>query len=256
MKGKVYFIGAGPGDIELITLKAKKIIKSADTIIYAGSLINKEILKYAKSAKAIYDSSKMNLEEILSIMIENVKKGNIVARLHSGDPSIYGAIWEQMYILKQNKIEYEIIPGVSSAFAASARIKKEFTIPNVSQTVIFTRISGKTKVPELENLKLLSKHKATMIIFLSISMIDEVVKALKEGYLSSTPVCILYKVSWPDEKIIFGNLNNIVEKVKKLNIKRHALIIIGDILKDDKDLIKIASFSKLYDKEFSHSFRS
>lgn len=247
---KVYFIGAGPGDPELLTIKAKKIINRAGIIIYAGSLVNKDILKFAPKEAAAYDSSKMTLGEVLNIM-RNAKSGKkIVARIHSGDTSIYSSIQEQIAWCDKEKISYEVIPGVSSFCAGAASLKQELTLPDISQTVIITRISGRTKVPKKEDLKTLSRIKATMAIFLSVDKIDEVVKELSYGYGSGTPVAVVSRASWPDEKIISGTLKDIAKKVKSEKINRQALIFVGDILKK-KDFKK----SRLYDKNFAHSYR-
>ncbi|MFQ6051317.1 MAG: precorrin-4 C(11)-methyltransferase [Candidatus Hydrothermarchaeota archaeon] len=246
---KVYFIGAGPGDPDLLTIKAKKVIEESDVIIYAGSLINPEILKYAKKDADLFDSSGMTLEEIKEVIYEAVNNKKTVARIHSGDPSIYGAIQEQIDFLEEKKIEFEIIPGVSSFLSAAASLKREYTIPEVSQTLIITRISGRTKVPEKESLRELSRHKASMCIFLSAHMIDEVVNELINFYDENTPVAVVYKASLPDEKIVHGNLGNIAEKVKNERIERKALILVGDFL------MSKGKRSKLYDKDFTHSFR-
>lgn len=246
---KVYFIGAGPGDPELITLKGKKMIRKADIIIYAGSLVNKDILKFAKKGAKLYDSAGMNLDDILRMYKRTKKSEKVVARIHSGDPSIYGAIQEQMDWCDKQNIGYEIVPGVSSFQAAAATLNQEFTLPGVSQTVILTRISGRTTVPKKEDLKKLAKIKATMVIFLSAGYIRRVVEKLKEGYKSDTPVAVVEKVSLSDERKIFGTLNDIVVKVKEAGIKRQALIIVGDVLK------KKFKNSKLYDKNFEHGFR-
>jgi precorrin-4/cobalt-precorrin-4 C11-methyltransferase len=246
---KVFFIGAGPGDPDLITVKGKKILDSADVIIYAGSLVNKEILNSRKPDSLVYDSATMNLEEIIGIIKKNVLEGKIVARVHTGDPSIYGAIKEQMDLLEEDGIEYEVIPGVSSFVAAAAVLKKEFTLPNVSQTVICTRISGRTEVPEKEDLEKLSSHRTSMAIFLSVSMIEDVVKKLLKNYAITTPVAVVYKATWKDQKILEGTLGNIVDIVKKDGIKKTAIILIGDFLSSDYEK------SKLYDKSFSHEYR-
>ncbi|MGB9679167.1 MAG: precorrin-4 C(11)-methyltransferase [Thermoanaerobacteraceae bacterium] len=245
----IYFIGAGPGDAELITLKAVNIIKRCQIVIYAGSLVNKEILKYADNKANIYNSAIMNLEEIINIMQESNEKGLNVARLHTGDPSIYSAINEQMIELKKRNIEFEVIPGVSSFSAAAASLKKELTIPEITQTVILTRLSGKTTVPEREKLSDLAKHKATMAIFLSIQEINKVVNELKKGYENQTPVAVIYKASWDDQVIIEGTLENIVKKVEDKKITKTAMILVGDFLKE------INVYSKLYSKEFYHEFR-
>ncbi|EGD51105.1 precorrin-4 C11-methyltransferase [Thermoanaerobacter ethanolicus JW 200] len=245
----VYFIGAGPGDPELITLKGMKIIQACDVIIYAGSLVNKEILKYAKPEAEIYDSALVNLDEIIELMVKSYNEGKDVARIHTGDPAIYGAIHEQIRRLEEENIDYEVIPGVSSFLAAAAVLKKELTIPEITQTVIITRIGGRTKVPPKEDLKDLSRHKATMAIFLSVQDIDKVVLELKEGYEETTPVSVVYKATWEDQVIVTGTLNDISQKVKSKGINKTAMILVGDFLKD------VTSYSKLYDKEFSHSFR-
>ena len=247
---KVYFIGAGPGDPELLTIKAKNIIGRADIIIYAGSLVNRDILKLAARRVSAYDSSKMTLKEVLGIM-QNAKSGKkVIARIHSGDTSIYSSIQEQIAWCDKEKIPYEIIPGVSSFCAGAASLKQELTLPDISQTVIITRISGRTKVPKKEDLKTLSKIKASMVIFLSVDKIDEVVSRLSYGYKNDTPVAVVSRASWPDEKIIKGTLEEIAEKVKREKINRQALIFVGDVLKK-KDFKK----SRLYDKNFAHSYR-
>ncbi|WP_456472090.1 precorrin-4 C(11)-methyltransferase [Methanocaldococcus sp.] len=246
---KVYIVGAGPGDKELITVKGLKLIKEADVIVYAGSLINKELLEYNKKAEK-YDSSKLTLKEIIEIMVKAVKEGKKVVRLHTGDPSIYGAIKEQIDELAKHNIDVEIIPGVSSLFAAAASLKVELTLPDVSQTVIITRPEGRTKVPERERIKELAKHKSTMAIFLGASLIEKIVEDLKESYSLDTPIAVVYKASWPEEKIIKGTLKDIVDKVKKEGINRTALIIVGDVL-DPKSY----SYSKLYDENFTHGYR-
>lgn len=246
----VYFIGAGPGDPQLLTIKAGKIIKKADIIIYAGSLINKKILKFARKSALIYDSSKMSLEEVLKIIRKAKLQNKVVARIHSGDPSIYGAIQEQILWCQKQAVPYEVIPGVSSFCAAAAALKQELTLPGINQTVIITRLSGRTKVPPKEDLSVLSRIKATLVIFLSIEMIDKVVKKLLLGYDRDTPVAVVSKASWPDEKIIRGTLKDIAGKIKGEGIRAQALIFVGDVLRG-KDFKR----SKLYDKNFSHSFR-
>lgn len=246
----VYFIGAGPGDPELITVKALKLLQNADVIIYAGSLVNKEILKYAPDSCAIYNSAEMDLEQIVDIMSKAYVQGKNVIRLHTGDPSIFGAIREQMGELERRNIEYEIIPGVSSFCAAAAVLKREYTLPEVSQTVILTRMQGRTMVPEGQAIEKLASHKATMIVFLSIHMIDELVEKLKTGYADETPAAVVYKASWPDQKVLMGTLATISSMVKKNHITKTALLLIGDFLGDEYQL------SKLYDKNFSHEYRS
>lgn len=245
----VYFIGAGPGDPELLTIKGKRLIDEADVIIYAGSLVNKEILKDAKSTAEIYNSASMTLEEVIEIMKDGESKNKKVVRVHTGDPAIFGAHREQMDELLRLGIAYEVIPGVSSFLAAAAALKKEYTLPGVSQTVILTRMEGRTPMPPKEKLADLAKHNATMIIFLSVGMIDELVSTLRQEYRENTPVAVVYKASWEDEKIVRGTLLDIAGKVKDAGIQKTALTVVGDFLGNDYEL------SKLYDKHFTHEFR-
>ena len=245
----VSIVGAGSGDVELITVKGLKRIKNADIIIYAGSLVNPEILDEAKENCKIYNSAYMNLQEIIDVIEKGNNENKEIVRLHTGDPSIYGAIREQMDILRQKNILFENIPGVSSFCGAASSLQIEYTLPSVSQTVILTRMEGKTAVPEKESIESLSKHNATMIIFLSVKMIDELVKRLMIGYKENTPVVVIYKATWNDEKIIRGNIANIAEKTKKEGIEKTALIIVGDCLGDNYEL------SKLYDENFKTEYR-
>lgn len=245
----VYFIGAGPGDPELLTIKGKRLIDEADVIIYAGSLVNKEILKEAKSTAEIYNSASMTLEEVIEIMKDGESKNKKVVRVHTGDPAIFGAHREQMDKLSQLGIAYEVIPGVSSFLATAAALKKEYTLPGVSQTVILTRMEGRTPMPPKEKLADLAKHNATMIIFLSVGMIDELASTLRQEYRENTPVAVVYKASWEDEKIVRGTLLDIAGKVKDAGIQKTALTVVGDFLGNDYEL------SKLYDKHFTHEFR-
>ena len=202
----IHFIGAGPGDPELLTIKGKKRIDSADVIIYAGSLVNKEILADRKESAVVYNSAYMTLPEVIEVMKKAEAKGQSVARVHTGDPSIYGAIREQMDALDTLGIAYEVIPGVSSFLAAAASMKKEYTLPGVSQTVILSRLEGRTPVPEKEKILSLAKHHATMIIFLSVGKIEVLVKLIGTSYEKDTPVAVVYKASWPEEVIIYGSL--------------------------------------------------
>ena len=208
-QGKVFFIGAGPGDPELLTLKGKVIIEKADVLIYAGSLVNPKVLNYRKKEAAVYNSASLSLKEILAIISKAVKKGKTVARIHTGDPAIYGAIQEQITLLEKKNISYEVIPGVSSVFAAAAALKKELTLPERSQTVILTRISGRTKVPPSESIDKLAQAQATMAIFLSVAHIEKVVEQLLIAYPSDTPVAVVQKASWSDEKVVRGTLRTI-----------------------------------------------
>ena len=246
----ISFVGAGPGDVDLITIKGRQLLEKADMVIYAGSLVSKDHLKFCKDSCKIYNSASMTLEEIVDKMEKAVKEGLKVVRLHTGDPTIYGAIREQMDLLDEKGIEYEVIPGVSSFTAACSAIKKEFTLPNVAQTVILTRIEGRTPVPEEEDLELLAKHKASMALFLSVKDMDRVVKKLNKGYgREDVPVAVVYKATWGDEKIIMGTLKDIEEKVEQAGIAKTAQILVGDFIKGEYER------SKLYDPSFSHEYR-
>ena len=245
----VSFIGAGPGDPELLTIKGKKLIDSADIIIYAGSLVNPQVLSDAKEGAVIYNSAGMNLEEVLAVMKDGEEKGLKVVRVHTGDPAVYGAHREQMEALERMGIAYEVIPGVSSFLAAAAVLKKEYTLPGVSQTVILTRMEGRTPMPEGEKLLDLARHQATMIIFLSVGMIEELASTLRQAYREDTPAAVVYKATWEDQKIVRGTLRDIADKVKAAGICKTALTVVGDFLGDDYEL------SKLYDKTFTHEFR-
>ncbi len=244
------FVGAGPGAVDLITVRGKNLIEKADVIIYAGSLVNAELLNFAKKECEIYNSAEMTLEEITSVMVLAEKDGKNTVRLHTGDPSIYGAVKEQMDVLDKYNLEYRICPGVSSLFGAAASLKTEYTIPNVSQSVIITRMEGKTPVPEKEEISLLASHNAAMVIFLSAGMLNELSKKLiKGGYEPNTPAAIVYKATWSDEKVIKTTVSEIAKSAEENNIKKTALIIVGDFLGNNYKR------SLLYNPSFSHEFR-
>ena len=245
----IYLIGAGPGDPELITVKAVTILARMPIAIYAGSLVNPAILAYLPEGAEIHNSATMTLEEVVAVFQRAHKQGLDVARIHTGDPSIYGAIQEQIDWLDQQAIPYTIIPGVSSFLAAASALKQEFTLPDVSQTVILTRMEGRTAVPELESLERLAGHQSTMVIFLSVQMIDEVVPRLAMGYSLDTPVAVVYKASWPEELILRGTLETIVAQVKEAQISKTALIIVGDVLESAYQR------SRLYAADYSHAYR-
>lgn len=246
----IKFVGAGPGDKELITVKGMKALESADYIIYAGSLVNPVLLEYAKEDCIIHNSAKMTLEEVISVMKEAEKKGLSTVRLHTGDPSIYGAIREQIDILIKENIKYEVIPGVSSFLGAAAALGAEYTLPGVSQTVILTRMEGRTPVPEKENIAKLASARASMAIFLSCSMLDELsLKLIEGGYTEKTPVAIVYKATWPDQKIVRTNVKEMYNTAKDEGITKTALILVGDFLGDEYER------SLLYHPEFTHEFR-
>lgn len=246
----IYFIGGGPGDPELITVKGARIIAGADVVIYAGSLVNRSLLDGCKPGAEIHNSAGMNLDEVLEVFFRAEKEGKTVARVHTGDPAVYGAIQEQMDALAERGIPFEVVPGVSSVFAAAAAIPRELTLPGVSQTVILTRLEGRTPVPEGEKLRDLAGHRCTMCIFLSVDQIDRVVAELLEGgYTPDTGVAVVEKASWPDQRVIRGTLEEIGDLVRSAGIKRQALILVGNVF--NSEYLK----SSLYDKNFSHGFR-
>ncbi len=245
---KLSFIGAGPGDPELITLKAVERIKTAGLILYAGSLVPMEV--FAKHTdlpnEKIINSADLTLEETHSLIVNAIKRGENVARIHTGDPSVYGAIHEQMALLDQEEIDYEIIPGISSAMAAAAELKVEFTVPESTQTVILTRLEGRTPVPDSEDLASLAAHRSSLVIFLSAHLVDKVQEKLLVHYPPETPVAVAYRVGWPDSKIFRTELENLPALMAKEGIKRQALILIGPALAEKK---KTDARSILYGKE-------
>ena len=246
----VHFVGAGSGAADLITVRGQKLLKEADVIIYAGSLVNPEHLEIAKKDCTIYDSASMTLEEVIEVMKQTEAEGKMTVRLHTGDPSIYGAIREQMDLLDSQGISYDVVPGVSSCFGAAAALKAEYTLPDVSQTVIITRMAGRTPVPEKEEISLLASHQATMVIFLSTGLLEPLKeRLLAGGYKKDTPAAIVYKATWPDEKVFRGTVDTLPQLAKDNGITKTALILVGDFLGDTYDR------SKLYDPSFTHEFR-
>ena len=247
---QVHIVGAGPGDPELITRKGYRLVQEADAVIYAGSLVNPEILEACKEGCEIHNSASMSLDDVLAVTKARVAEGKTVVRLHTGDPAIYGAIQEQMDALKEMGITYDVTPGVSSFLATAAALQQEYTLPNVTQTVIITRMEGRTPMPEKEKLPMLASHGATMCIFLSVQMIDKVAAELIEGgYDKTTPVAIVVKASWPDQRIIRGTLETIADVVAEEGVIRQAMIVVSRVLDTDYEL------SKLYDKGFAHMYR-
>jgi precorrin-4/cobalt-precorrin-4 C11-methyltransferase len=245
----VYFIGAGPGDPELITLKGRRLLDCADVVIYAGSLVNPELLSGISAE--IHNSASMDLDTIIDVISQAYTRGMRVVRLHTGDPCLYGAIGEQMRRLDKLGIPHEVIPGVSSAMAAAASIKAELTVPEVTQTVIFTRQAGRTPVPPAESLKNLAAARASMCIFLSVSAIETVVSELRAGgYPADTPAAVVEKASWPEERIIRGNLETIADMVKEAGIRKTAMILVGRAIGDSD-----STESRLYHRSFSHEYR-
>ena len=249
----VIFAGAGPGDPELITVKGQRALADADLVIYAGSLVPEAVLKWTKPETRVLNSASMNLEEIIDEMEKAQRDGKRVVRLHTGDPSLYGAIFEQMAELDKNSIPYKVIPGVTAAFAAAAAMQIEYTLPEVSQTLILTRMAGRTPVPENEALESLAEHKASMAIYLSISMVDEVARVLEKAYGKDATCAVVFRVSQPEEKIIFTHPGKLPDIVRKEKITSHALIIVSRVMDIDKNEVKFKS--KLYDKDFSHGYR-
>lgn len=246
----VFIIGAGPGDPELITVKGAKILSRADVVIYAGSLVNPKVLDYCRKGVEIYDSAGMTLEEIIAVIKEAHASGKMIARVHTGDPALYGAIQEQMDAMAREDIPFTVVPGVSSFLAAASAIPRELTLPGITQTVILTRVEGRTPVPAGERLTELAAHGSTMCIFLSVHMIEQVVEELSEGgYSEDTPVIVVERATWPEEKIIRGTLKDIAGKVRGSGIKKTALIMVGKAFESGY------SPSRLYSGSFTHGFR-
>jgi precorrin-4/cobalt-precorrin-4 C11-methyltransferase len=250
----VLFVGAGPGDPELITVKGQKALMEADLVIYAGSLVPEALLQWTRSDIRTLSSASMHLEEIVAEIQSAHADGQRVVRLHTGDPSLYGAIYEQMSALGKQGIPYKVIPGVTAAFAAAATLGIEYTLPEVSQTLILTRMAGRTPVPEKENLASLARHQASMAIYLSMSAIDEVSKILCEAYGEDSPCAVVYRASQPEEKTILTPLKELAARVAAEKITKTALIIVGKALSVNPDDIRYKS--KLYDKNFKHECRS
>lgn len=246
----IHFVGAGPGAPDLITLRGAELIRKADVIIYAGSLVNPELLKMAKAGCQIYNSAHMTLEEVIRVMAEAEEKGLATVRLHTGDPSIYGAIREQMDELSKRGIDYEVCPGVSSFCGAASSLQMEYTLPGVSQSVIITRAEGRTKVPEKESLKSLAAHQATMVLFLSSGLAEEVRRQLLEGgYQPDTPAAVVYKATWKEEKLLRTTLGQLPEEMEREGIFQTALIIVGNVMGEHYEK------SKLYDASFTTGYR-
>ena len=247
----IHFVGAGSGAADLITLRGKKYLEEADTIIYAGSLVNPQLLDYAKAGCSIYNSAKMTLEEVLEVMLRDVKADKQVVRLHTGDPCLYGAIREQMDVLDEEQIPYDYCPGVSSFCGAASALNLEYTLPEISQSVIITRMAGRTPVPEKESIESFAAHHATMVVFLSTGLLEELSRRLIDGgYSADTPAAIVYKATWEDEKSFVCTVGTLAETAKKNNITKTALMIIGDVVNCSH-----YDRSKLYDPSFTTEFR-
>lgn len=256
LEAKVYIVGAGPGDPDLITVKGQKILQQADVVLYADSLVSEELIKQAKPDAEVLKSAGMNLEEIVDCMITNVRAGKSVARVHTGDPSVYGAILEQMRYLKKEAIEYVIIPGVSSVFAAAAAAGIELTVPELTQTVILTRAEGRTPMPDREKLKDLASHHASTALFLSATLIKKVVREfLDAGWREDDPVVVVYRASWPDEKVVRTTLGQLDEAMRNEGIRKQAMVIISKAANENLLYEEGKYESKLYDKTFTHGYR-
>ena len=247
----IHFVGAGPGAPDLITVRGKQYLEEADVIIYAGSLVNPQLLEYSKDVCTLYNSAKMTLEEVISVMEKAEKEGKTTVRLHTGDPCIYGAIREQMDILDENASAYESCPGGSSFCGAASALNLEYTLPEISQSVIITRMEGRTPVPSKESIQSFAAHQASMVIFLSTGMLEELSRRLIEGgYREDTPAAIVYKATWPDEKKFICTVGTLAKTAADNNITKTALMIIGDA-------VNAADYdrSKLYDPSFTTEFR-
>lgn len=246
----IHFVGAGSGAPDLITVRGKNLLEQADVVIYAGSLVNPELLKCCKPECEIYNSAKMTLDEVITVMDGAEKAGKTTVRLHTGDSSIYGAIKEQMDALDRLGYAYDVTPGVSSFCGAAAVLKAEYTLPGVSQSVIITRMAGKTPVPEKESIASFAAHQATMVIFLSTGLLKELsAELISGGYGPETPAAIVYKATWPEEKVVRGTVAQLYEMAQANHIRKTALIVVGRILDTEYDL------SRLYAPDFSTEFR-
>lgn len=246
----IYFVGAGSGAPDLITVRGARLLGQADVIVYAGSLVNPALLDYKKEGCTVYDSAKMTLEQVIDVMAPAARAGKTVVRLHTGDPSVYGAHREQMDALDRLGLAYEVCPGVSSFCGAAAALQAEYTLPGVSQTVILTRMEGRTPVPEGESIESLAAHGATMVVFLSASRLDALSQRLiAGGYAPDTPAAIVYKATWPDEQVIRTTVAGLPEAAWAADITKTALITVGGFLGDSYER------SKLYDPTFTTGYR-
>jgi precorrin-4/cobalt-precorrin-4 C11-methyltransferase len=252
----VYFVGSGPGDPDLITLKAKKLVEEADTIIYSGSLLNPRILQYAKQGAELYDAAIIDREKIYQILHDSANEGKLVLRFHDGDPALFSTIREQIDKLESEGIKCRVVPGVTALFGAAANLNLELTLPGITQTLIVTRAELRTPVPERESIAELAKHGATMAFYLSVHLIGDIVNELLKGgggggaYTEKTPAAVVYRATWEDEKIIKGTLGDIAKKTKEAKIIKTALIIVGEAIAPSK-----YEYSKVYDAGFTHGYR-
>ncbi len=247
----VHFVGAGSGAVDLITVRGARLLKEADVIIYAGSLVNPELLQDRKENCLVYDSAKMTLEEVLAVIMQAEEQGQMIVRLHTGDPCLYGAIREQMDALDERNISYEVCPGVSSFCGAAAALNLEYTLPGISQSVVITRMEGRTPVPEREKIASFAAHGASMVIFLSTGLLKELsIELIRGGYKETTPAAIVYKATWPDEKAVICQVGTLYETAKRENITKTALILVGEAVAQ-----RGYHRSRLYDPGFTTEFR-
>ena len=249
----IQFVGAGPGDPELITVKGMRALERADVVVYTGSLVPETLLNWASQTACFHNSASMDLEEIIDIMAAAYTDGKRVVRLHTGDPSLYGAIYEQIVQLERRSIPYQIIPGVTAAFGAAAAMGIEYTVPEISQTLIVTRMAGRTPVPETESLERLAGHRASMAIYLSVAQIEHVASVLESAYGSHSMCAVVYRATHPDEQIIYAPLKELAQKVRCKGVTRQALIIVGNVLNIQRQKQDLRS--SLYDRNFSHGYR-
>jgi precorrin-4/cobalt-precorrin-4 C11-methyltransferase len=248
----VFFVGSGPGDPELITIKAKRLLEEADVIIYSGSLLNPKVLQYAKKEAQLHDASHLDREKIYRILRDSTNEGKIAIRFHDGDPGLYSTIREQIDKLEKDGIHCKVVPGITAILGAASAMNLELTLPGNTQTIIITRAEFRTPVPDREKISELAKHGATMVFYLSVHLIADIVEELLKGgvYTKETPVAIVYRATWEDEKIIKGTLGDIAKKTKESKIIKTALIIVGDAIAP-----KQYEFSKVYDAGFTHGYR-
>ncbi|MBE5912756.1 precorrin-4/cobalt-precorrin-4 C11-methyltransferase [Pseudobutyrivibrio ruminis] len=247
----IYFVGAGCGAADLITVRGMNLLKSADVIVYAGSLVNPQLLDYASEDCQIFNSATMTLDEVMDVMVKATEEGKNVVRLHTGEPSIYGAVQEQMHVLDERGLAYESCPGVSACFGAAASLNLEYTLPEISQSLIITRMEGRTPVPKKESIESFAAHGASMAIYLSSGMMDELSKRLIEGgYSKDTPAAIVYKASWPDEKKFICTVGTLAETADANGIKNLAVVLVGDVISKSG-----YALSKLYSADFETGFR-
>jgi len=248
----IYFVGSGPGDPELITLKAKNLMENADVIVYSGSLLNPKLLEYAKKNAVLHDAALIDRNKIYEILRDSTKQGKLAIRFHDGDPALFSTIREQIDKLVKDGLRCKVVPGITAILGAASSLNLELTLPGITQTLIITRAELRTPVPDRERISKLASHGATMAFYLSVHLIRNIVDELLKGgiYQTSTPVAVVYRATWEDEKIIIGTLDNIAEKVKEVKITKTALIIVGNVINPSS-----YEFSKVYDPQFTHGYR-